>query len=138
MRVFSILAPFENYRTVPRDSFVLITLLVVISCICCQQSISVGLAVGGFVGIGSYLSIMVMVSFFMGLTPAKLKWVFPLFFILKYSLLIAILYYTVSSPLVNILGFFAGFSTIFIVIVFKSLLNLRHLFTPTENNMGSS
>jgi hypothetical protein len=132
------ITPFENYRTVPRDSFILIIVLGLCSLLFCKLSTSAGLIIGGLVGIGSYISIMLTVSIFTSMTPTKSKWVFPLFFILKYSLLIGILYFAVTSPYINILGFFAGFSITFTVILLKSLLSIKYLFASSEKGTGTN
>ena len=61
---------------------------------------------------------------------------FPLIFVFKYAALLVILYYAVTTPQINILGFFAGFSVIFFVIFWKGIMNLWYMFSLKENEKG--
>ncbi|OGL47851.1 MAG: hypothetical protein A2161_19565 [Candidatus Schekmanbacteria bacterium RBG_13_48_7] len=129
--------PVDNYRSIPRDSFFIIAVLAVFCFFFCRHSTSFGITIGGLMGIGSYLSIMIMVSWFLGLPGRKLRWMFPLFFVFKYGALITVLYYVVITPQINIIGFFLGFSIIFFVIFWKGLMNLWYMFKFKDKEKGS-
>ena len=128
--------PITSYRTVPRDSIIVVVALMVLSLFFCRYHTFFGIIIGGLTGIGSYISIMLMVSLCLGMTKTRIRWVFPLIFVFKYAALLVILYYAVTTPQINILGFFAGFSVIFFVIFWKGIMNLWYMFSLKENEKG--
>ena len=127
----------NDYNRIPRDTVLILAILMLVCLLVYPLSVFFGVTIGGILGITSYLSILLMVSWLLGLTKVRVRWLFPLFFACKYAVLIYLLYLVVSTPAINIIGFFLGISLVFLVICWKAIINLWYMFKFNETEKGN-